>query len=104
MSTPQRRRRSPALYARSLSRLRGYVRRRGWFAVRLRPAPRFEVLDALHLVTADGWPASVEELRQKTGLGSTQTVHRHLRRLIDDGDVLQHPRRPKGGFMPARRG
>lgn len=78
------------------------VQRPGWFGVRLRPDRRFEVLDALHLVTADGWPASTEEILQKAGMTSKKTVHDDLKTLIAEGLVQQHPRRPRGGYMPVR--
>lgn len=78
------------------------IQRPRWFAVRLRPDRRFEVLDALHLVTADGWPASTEEIRQKAGLKSKHTVYNDLQKLIAEGLVQQHPRRPRGGYLPVR--
>lgn len=59
-------------------------------------AAQGRVLDALRLITADGWPASVREIVRATGLASTATVHRHLKVLEAEGLVETNPGRRVG--------
>lgn len=63
------------------------------------------VLEALRVVTADGWPASVRELGEVCGMSSTSTVWYHLLALEEAGVVKAHPRASgrRGGWLPVER-
>lgn len=57
------------------------------------------ILEALRIVTADGWTASVREIAEQADR-SKSTTHRHLEILVDHGFALRHPR-GQDGWMPA---
>lgn len=57
------------------------------------------VLVALEAVCGDGWPGTVREVSEATGVG-VSTVHVHLGRLERGGWVQKHPRSVKGGWRP----
>ncbi len=65
------------------------------------PAQR-RVLEALQRLTADGWPATTEEVSQEAGHASRSTTWVHLGYLEQAGLVVRHPRNAKGGYMPTR--
>ena len=50
------------------------------------------VLQAVEEETRDGWPASTRALQKRLGLGSTASVHKHLRVLIRAGLVERRGR------------
>lgn len=49
----------------------------------------------------DGWSVTVREVMAETGLRSTQTVHKALVELTEQGVLRKHPRNAQGGWLPA---
>ena len=55
-----------------------------------------EILDFIHKEVADrGYPPTVREICNATGLASTSTVHGHLSRLEKQGYILRDPAKPR---------
>lgn len=57
------------------------------------------VHEALRRLCYDGWPATVREVGNLIGLG-TSTTHDHLVALERLGRARRHPRNAKGGWRP----
>lgn len=55
-----------------------------------------EILEFIHQeVSERGYPPTVREICDATGLASTSTVHGHLARLEDNGYILRDPAKPR---------
>lgn len=55
-----------------------------------------EILEFIHKEVADrGYPPTVREICNATGLASTSTVHGHLSRLEKQGYILRDPAKPR---------
>lgn len=63
-------------------------------------AAELRILEALHFVTADGWPASTREVGAVAGVSSSSTAHMHLISLERQGYAHRHPRLARGGWLP----
>ena len=46
-------------------------------------------------VKEHGWPPTVREICEATGLDSTSTVHAHLWRLVKDGRIVRDEKKPR---------
>lgn len=57
------------------------------------------VLDAVSLLSIDGWPCSVREIAEAAGYQSTSTVHAHLLNLEALGLIRRGPR-ARAGWLP----
>src|SRR5690554_3259041 len=55
-----------------------------------------EILAFIHEEVSDrGYPPTVREICNATGLASTSTVHGHLSRLEENGFILRDPSKPR---------
>ena len=61
-------------------------------------------LTALNAMTADGWPARVRDIQRGALLSSPSQAQRALLQLAELGLAAQHPRNPRGGWLPTAAG
>ena len=55
-----------------------------------------EILEFIYEQVSDrGYPPTVREICNATGLASTSTVHGHLSRLEENGFILRDPSKPR---------
>lgn len=66
--------------------------------------PQARVLDAVRVLSADGWPVTAREVQDLLGYGSPSTTHKHLVALERLGLLATNPRTGsrRSGWLPTQ--